>query len=314
MVHRGQAAEESASQPITSTATQVETCPIEFDPDALITLISNVTSASEQSFDDSHMLSSIPLADVPVVFSPGTAATSVQSPISPLTQTAEPPPSVESQFVSMDVPPMLQPHGEETCAGTALQPRKTYASELVVIEPVAGSAMLSRSIKRRGLQALPIDHARNRHSQKVRCLCLDLTKPTAFDVLKRVCETHSVIHIHMAPPCGTAARSRDKAVPLHLRKRGAPNPKQLRSQEFPEGLNYDKMSLIDKLKVDQANAIYELCGRILILAAKLGITATCENPRRSYMWFLPVMQVLLNDPDSSYEPVDFQNCMFDARN
>ena len=49
------------------------------------------------------------------------------------------------------------------------------------------------------------------------------------------------------------SRARE-AVPLHLRKQGAPNPQPLRIDELPEGK--PGLEGLDRIKVDKANEIY----------------------------------------------------------
>ena len=110
----------------------------------------------------------------------------------------------------------------------------------------------------------------------------------------------------MAPPCGTATRARNKRIAQHLVEAGAPDPRPLRSDEFPQGL--PGLRPIDQAKVDSANSIYELCYRIMVDALEMDILVSCENPIRSYLWSIEPWSQLLND--SRCEPIELQNCMF----
>jgi hypothetical protein len=190
----------------------------------------------------------------------------------------------------------------DNSASTPFRP----ASDYVVIELCAGSAKLSHTLRSRGFQVIPIDHSFNRHTSCVKCLDIDLTRSDAYDILCRIFASCNVIYIHMAPPCGTSTRAREKRIPQWLLDLGAPNPKPLRSDEYPLGL--PGLSDLDQKKVDAANAIYEVCYRVLLLAKEKGILISCENPSRSYLWSIPPWSQLTSDPH--FEPVDFQNCMF----
>ena len=110
----------------------------------------------------------------------------------------------------------------------------------------------------------------------------------------------------MAPPCGTSTRARNKRIAQYLIDQGAPNPQPLRSDDYPLGL--PDLEFLDQKKVDAANAIYELCYRVMLLCKSKAILVSCENPLRSYMWSIaPWAQLLLDD---FFESVEFQNCMF----
>ena len=173
------------------------------------------------------------------------------------------------------------------------------------LELCCGSAGLSAQLRKVGFSTVAVDHSSNQHTPKVACLNLDLTKSSSWEILKRMAAERQVIYVHAAPPCGTATRARDKPVPLKLRKRGAPNPRPLRSLQHPEGL--PDLKGINAAKVKSANEIYSATAEFLGYCHKVGIWFTCENPTRSYMWLTRWFTKLRKL--SGVEPVDFQACM-----
>ena len=177
------------------------------------------------------------------------------------------------------------------------------------LELCCGSAGLSAKLKRVGFSTVAVDHPSNQHTPKVACLHMDLTKPSSWQILRKMVSEGRVIYVHVAPPCGTATRARDKPVPLRLRRRGAPNPKPLRSLEHPEGL--PDLRGINAAKVRSANDIYSATAEFLEFCHQNAIWFTCENPSRSYMWLTRWFRKLRKIP--GIFPVDFQACMHGSR-
>lgn len=129
-------------------------------------------------------------------------------------------------------------------------------NKIVCIELCAGCARLSATLFEFGFTVFPIDHSKNRHKQLVKTVSIDLTHPDCLrELLDMVGDPNCVFYLHAAPPCGTASRARERRMPFRLRKRGAPEPKPLRSEKFPHGL--PSLQGLDKIKVDKANAIYK---------------------------------------------------------
>eukprot|EP00434_Breviolum_minutum_P016188 symbB.v1.2.014264.t1/scaffold1033.1/size247163/2 len=144
----------------------------------------------------------------------------------------------------------------------------------LVIELCAGSAKLSSACAKVGFTALAVDFSGNKHSALHHVVYLDLRLAESWQLLQRLVSQHSVIWVHIAPPCGTASRARER--PLRGNYWG---PKPLRSSDSPWGLN--NLSGKDRAKVDSANAIYKhaeyprlLCDRLaqiwLELALEMG--------------------------------------------
>ena len=99
--------------------------------------------------------------------------------------------------------------------------------------------------------------------------------------------------------CGTASRARDI-------RRFANDPKPLRSNEKPEGL--EGLSQRDQERVALANTLFAFSCRIFLLAASRGILTTMENPSNSYFWLTCWVKELLLKV-TTFE-TNFQVCMF----
>ena len=177
--------------------------------------------------------------------------------------------------------------------------------ESTVVEICAGSAQLSASFKRIGLNTLPFDWKGNRHRTKVTIYQLDLTLPGAFEVLSELLSDSGIIFVHFAPPCGTASKARNRPVPLKLKKAGAPAPRPLRSASCPKGL--PGLTLLEQQRVDSANAIYDLVLKLAYICKQHSIPFSIENPASSFYWFYPGMEQCKVDCD--LEDVEFDGCM-----
>ena len=95
-------------------------------------------------------------------------------------------------------------------------------------------------------------------------------------------ENQRLVLVWAAPPCGTATRAREKKIPQRLRQAGVPEPKPLRTDARPEGL--EGLSGTNKDRVDSANVLYKFTAEFLTAAHAKGIWVVVENPRRSLMW------------------------------
>ena len=163
---------------------------------------------------------------------------------------------------------------------TALHGRSAatcYAAELC-----AGSGNYSAKLKKLGLNPLPVDHQFNQHRQRIQTVSLDLSKESGWIIMYELLRSGRLVYAHGAPPCGTSTRARDKRVPAHLVKAGAPDPKPLRSQQWPHGLPNLKGDA--QKKVEQANKIYRRMALFFEECGKMNVAWSCENPARSYMW------------------------------
>ena len=83
------------------------------------------------------------------------------------------------------------------------------------------------------------------------------------------------VALHLAPPCSTFSRARDRS-----------RKTRLRSAEFPAGLP----RCADQVK--DANSVALAAFDLAVWASQLGVLVSIENPRKSYLWdFLAARRV-----------------------
>ena len=85
--------------------------------------------------------------------------------------------------------------------------------------------------------------------------------------LKKYIDAGQRVALHLAPPCCTFSRARDRS-----------RKTRLRSSAFPGGLPRCSE------QVKEANAIALAAFDLAVWAARLGILVSLENPRKSYIW------------------------------
>ena len=217
-----------------------------------------------------------------------------------------------SKLVGDNVSPPAAPRAKKAkiiaCANSSTIPGQLAGfriSDCLTIELCAGSAGLSSSLRSCGFQVLPVDHKSNRHIPKVSCVNIDLTNKSAISILIAVVNHSNAVYVHCAPPCGTSSRARERPVAKHLIQMGAPNPRPLRSDEFPAGL--PGLTPNEQARVDAANSIYRLVEDVVAYALFRQIMFSVENPTRSIYWLFGKMPSLRARTD--VEVVDFQACM-----
>ena len=157
------------------------------------------------------------------------------------------------------------------------------------LELFAGSCKLSKCLKSHGFAAFGIDH----HKCKNRvgpCVVMDLTKKSSGKFILTMLSTGKVEAVPMAPPCGTSSRARERPIPRRLRRLGVPEPKQLRSSQYPEGFPWLKGR--DYLRVRLANDCYETVSQVFQECHRRGIPCFIENPGNSRMWEVPCIAKL----------------------
>ena len=159
---------------------------------------------------------------------------------------------------------------------------------LICLELCAGSANLSCALRNCGFQAIAVDHSKNAHRPKIHCVQIDLAAVGAFSLIKAILEEPHVFYVHMAPPCGTASAARNRPVDPRLVAKGFPSPPPLRSHAEPMGLR--GLSVENQRRVDQANAIYSVCAKVMALCIEKSIIVSVENPARSLFWQVPYIK------------------------
>lgn len=183
-----------------------------------------------------------------------------------------------------------------------------HASEMVFLEIFAGSGNLSTAVKDINLSVYAVDNQAKRHSQ-VSIHVLDLTKQSDVAVLLDLTCHANIASAHLAPPCGTASRARERPLPASLAHIRA-DP--LRSAEQPLGL--EGLTGLDATRVAAANALYALTIVVFLILYVRGSTISIENPANSYFWAaveqLMAQHAWLRKLWDSMEDNTFQNCMY----
>ena len=162
-------------------------------------------------------------------------------------------------------------------------------AQAIFCEVFSGKGVLTDAIKKLGIKAeVPNDFQHGGTDFRVSKQVEDLKD--RLSVL--AAQTHHLV-LHLAPPCATFSRARDRSVKTRLR-----------SCWYPEGLPQCRS------RTREANLIakraYELAGWA---ADELGAFVSLENPRRSYLW-----QYLEAFPaaDSEWTDVHFSPCLHGA--
>ena len=101
--------------------------------------------------------------------------------------------------------------GEEPSLDPDLRFKGLRLDDIFVVELFAGTARLTKSLKRTGFQAMAFDRSTKRSEGQV-ILEADLSNreevSSFLDFVKL--KAQQIAYIHMAPPCGTASRARGR--------------------------------------------------------------------------------------------------------
>ena len=164
-----------------------------------------------------------------------------------------------------------------------------------------------------GFQVFAIDHSHNRFTAKVPIFTVDLSKPDEVAVAVNLLHLVKPTAVHFGLMCGTCSRARERAIPRHLRKQGAPEPKQLRDESHLLGRPF--LSPWDEEKVQAANTIYRHAITLLKECFALSCIISIENPTRSWLWPL-LAQLVKETADTNLiqqyfalEATCFDSCM-----
>ena len=174
------------------------------------------------------------------------------------------------------------------------------------LELCAGSARLTATLRQVGLDAWGVDHKHAKIQPETHAmLTFDLTSSTDVAALWRLLEHPLLAYVHMAPPCGTCSRARERAV------QGVPGggPPPLRSDDFPEGFPDLQVRLPDQFaRVTAANAIYRLLVDVAVYLLKRRVAWGLENPKNSLFWNIGSIAAVLCM--LGVDSVSFQHCMY----
>ncbi len=154
-----------------------------------------------------------------------------------------------------------------------------------------------------------MDTTHNRHPAEAPIWLCDLTNHLEVQALIAELDRHrlgqGILHLHLAPPRGTASRAREIPVSTKQQALGCPAPPPLRSEPAPLGLNC--LQGRSAARVAAANIVYDVCLDLISWATSHGITYSLENPARSLFW-IPRVQNLLLAPGATDLLLD--HCMF----
>ena len=166
----------------------------------------------------------------------------------------------------------------------------TFCPQPTFVELFCGCARLSHVASQQGFNILPIDGPRNEHKPETKIMTIDLTDPAGQEVcLKQITDLKPQM-VHVALPCGTGSRAREKPIPSHLLKQGAPQPRPLRDECHIMGV--PNLSKLDQIKVQASNELARFVIRLLQLSLDLSFDICIENPANSWMWAVLTQLVL----------------------
>ena len=186
------------------------------------------------------------------------------------------------------------------------------SSQPVFVEVFAGCCQLSVSMQQAGFRSIPVDSSKNKHKPRCQVFFLDLNLESARNELVHLMRTQQVAAVHVALPCGTGSRARERPIPKHLIKQGAPSPKPFRGAQHLLGL--PGLANFDASRVSLANQLAEFTVELMELAMQLGFFISIENPENSWMWGVLCHYVKIKNsrPLSKFwnnmQAVNFANC------
>ena len=165
--------------------------------------------------------------------------------------------------------------------------RPSLTPRPLFVEIFAGTGNLSKHMHQRGFDVICIDWKHNKHTSKFSAIEVDLGSSEGQQLLWHLLDTLQPSAVHAGVACGTSSRAREKDLPDHLRRQGAPRPLPLRDDQFPLGL--PNLSPFNKQKVEAANVLYKLVFDLILYAFRKQIVFSVENPWRSWLWAILVL-------------------------
>ena len=156
--------------------------------------------------------------------------------------------------------------------------------QAVFYEIFAGCAKLSQQMNFVGFDSIPVDSSYNKHVPLVPVLILDLTDNEAQTCLKQHIAATKPAAIHLALPCGTGSRAREKPLPKYLIDQGAKTPQPLRDARHVLGL--PGLRPRDQARVASSNILASFVVDIIQYSMETGCFVSIENPLNSWMWLV----------------------------
>ena len=154
-------------------------------------------------------------------------------------------------------------------------------------ECFAGSAGLTNAVRALGV----IAEADEASDGGTNFLDIDAVDELKKKLRAKQLDGHRVA-LHLAPPCSTFSRARDRG-----------RRTRLRSRDHPEGLPGKR------LQVKEANAIADTAWDLARWAADQGMLVSLENPRSSYLWEFVERS---GDSGEGWHDVTLSQCRFGA--
>lgn len=182
----------------------------------------------------------------------------------------------------------------------------------VFFEIFAGCGQLSLSMKSKGFLVVPVDYQFNKHDIRVEQMSLDLTTDEGQSCLMGLLRELKPAAIHVALPCGTGSRARERPIAPHLIAKGAPQPRPLRDAD--NILGFPDLSSRDHQRVTLSNRLASFTVQLLIFAMETFCFISIENPVRSWMFAViahyvrELNQRALSKFWNDMVAVDFANC------
>ena len=162
-----------------------------------------------------------------------------------------------------------------------------------LIELFCGTAGVSAQFKLARGKSMGIDHHVKRHKLKAAAVQMDLKQSWVQKLTFNEVSSGRVDAIHMAPPCRTSSAARNIPIKRKLKQKGAPQPRPLRSHQFPDGL--PTLKGLNRAKVQSANQLYDFCARLCKECEKHGVLFVVENPENSMMWSTSFFKALVKN-------------------
>ena len=162
--------------------------------------------------------------------------------------------------------------------------------------------------KQRGFRTMAVDHGGNKHTTHHEISLYDLTSPVAQTQLVESLTEDIPAAMHLAPPCGTSSRAREKPIP----ELGDKAPRPLRDEHHPFG--YPWLQGTDRIRVLQSNLLYSFVVDLLFFAFTYNIIISVENPANSWIWVIlkELVVAMGNEKFRKWyqrlESVEFSNC------
>ena len=195
--------------------------------------------------------------------------------------------SKSSSVDASDVEPSLsQPSSERPVHQFSNHklPRRHQHRQAVFYENFAGCAKLSQQMNLVGFESIPVDSSHNKHVPLVPVFILDSTDHQAQSCLKQHINATHPLGIHLALPCGTGSRAREKPLPQALVRQGAKTPQPLRNATHVLGI--PALNPKDQARVASANILAAFVVEIIEYAMETGCFVSIENPLNSWMWLV----------------------------